>query len=229
MSVSGVATSSTIQAKQHSSSIAGNFDSFLRLLTTQLANQDPLSPMDSNQFTEQLVQFASVEQAVNSNSKLERLVELLDGANLSNGASYLGREIVADGRTMELGRDGSTSFTMTTAEKPALTIVRVTNAEGHEIATLEPTPKLGEQTVIWDGRKSDGFRAPNGTYRVEVEAYDASGAPLDVSTGIAGTVHAVETDGEGLHVYVGDRRIALEDIEAVRLPAATPTDEGASS
>ncbi len=210
-------------------SIAGDFDAFLKLLTTQLANQDPLSPMDSNQFTEQLVQFAGVEQAVNTNTKLDQLVSLLDMTRLSTGAQYLGREVVADGRTMSLGKTGATSFTMHVGEQPAQVLVRVLDDAQRQIATFEAQSLVGTQEVVWNGRGDDGLRAPAGTYRVEVAAVDAAGRPLEVATGFIGTVSAVESDGQTLHLQVGDRRVAIDDIEAVRVPAAPNPDEGVAS
>ncbi len=219
----------TSAAKAPSASIAADFDAFLHLLTTQLANQDPLSPMDSNQFTEQLVQFASVEQSVNTNEKLDEMLSILSATRLTTGAEYLGREVLANGDSMVLGKTGATSFTMRTEEKPAYVHVTIYDDANRQVATLEPTPKAGEQEVIWSGRGDDGMRRPAGSYRAVIEAFDATGAPVATDTGYGGIVTAVESNGSDLYLQVGDRRVALSEIQAVRVPAPTTEDEGVSS
>ncbi len=208
--------------------IAGDFDTFLTLLTTQLANQDPLSPMDSNQFTEQLVQFASVEQSVATNTKLDRILGFLDADELGAGTGYLGREVEADVSTLRLGETGPVSFAMDLAEAPAELLVAVRNGRGETVATLAPPPQAGRQTVVWDGRTDRGLRAPAGTYTVDVTAAGPDGTAVPVSTRLSGTVAAVENDGGTLFLDVAGNRVALRDVTAVRTPAVTE-NEGASS
>jgi len=221
------AVAGTAAAEGRKTNIAGDFDTFLRLLTTQLANQDPLSPMDSNQFTEQLVQFASVEQSVAMNDKLEAIQTSLAADRFGAGAGYLGRAIEARVSTLRLGRTGTASFAMNVAEQPAQLAVNVKNASGKTIAQLLPPPAAGAQTVVWDGRDKDGLRAPAGTYHVEVAAADAAGTPIPVSTHLSGIVDAVESEDGTLFLDVAGHRVALSDVTAVRLPASN--DEGASS
>ncbi len=229
MSVSPV-DAATPGSADRKTSIAQDFDTFLRLLTTQLANQDPLSPMDSNQFTQQLVQFANVEQVIATNTKLDTLVSLMSTDGLGAGAAYLGREVEADGATATLAKTGTASFEMTTTERPATLFVNVFDERGERIATLSPPPADGEQTVVWDGRADDGFRAPEGTYRFAVDARDLAGAPIEVSTRLKGRVVAVENVNGELLLDLGDRTIPLRDVTAVRAPDTDTTDnEGASS
>lgn len=228
------------QPKGGNSSMASDFNAFLTLLTTQLANQDPLSPMDSNEFTQQLVQFASVEQAVNTNTKLDTLLETLDGVRLGIGSQYLGREVLADGRTMELEKQGSTSFTMELDEPPGKVLVHIYDNDGRPVTTIEHEGREGVQSVLWNGRidANNGTRAPAGRYRVEVEAFDKAGDPMKVETGFFGVVNAIETEGDDLFLHLAGRRVPIDDVEAVRPPPQpsvddpstdTPTDEETSS
>ena len=83
--------------------LADNFDSFLQLLTAQLKAQDPLSPLDANQFTQQLVQFSGVEQAIKTNEALGQLVALVQGDQLTRSLDYIGAEVEAEGGTIQLG------------------------------------------------------------------------------------------------------------------------------
>jgi flagellar basal-body rod modification protein FlgD len=221
-------TAAATAPKERKTEIAGDFDTFLQLLTTQLANQDPLSPMDSNQFTEQLVQFASVEQSVAINTKLDEILGLIDADKMGAGTGYLGKAVEADVSTLHLGRTGQASFAMSVDEVPAEVAVAVKNHKGETVATLAPAATSGRQTVVWDGRNDRGMRAPAGTYSVEVTAEDAQGGPLAVSTQLSGTVEAVENEGGALFLDVDGHRVALSDITAVRTPAATD-EEGTSS
>jgi len=215
-------------SKARRTDIAGDFDTFLTLLTTQLSNQDPLSPMDSNQFTEQLVQFASVEQSVATNTKLDAILDLIDADKMGAGTGYLGREVEADVSTLRLGASGTASFAMSVEETPSEVTAAVKNAGGETVATLAPPAQAGRQTVVWDGRTDEGLRAPAGTYSVDVTAADADGGPLAVSTRLAGTVGAVENEGGTLFLDVDGHRVALGDITAVRTPAATDEEEPSS-
>jgi len=215
-------------SKARRTDIAGDFDTFLTLLTTQLSNQDPLSPMDSNQFTEQLVQFASVEQSVATNTKLDAILDLIDADKMGAGTGYLGREVEADVSTLRLGASGTASFAMSVEETPSEVTAAVKDAGGETVATLAPPAQAGRQTVVWDGRTDEGLRAPAGTYSVDVTAADADGGPLAVSTRLAGTVGAVENEGGTLFLDVDGHRVALGDITAVRTPAATDEEEPSS-
>src|SRR3954449_6046137 len=99
------------------STIAGNFTTFLQLLTTQLRNQNPLDPLDTNQFTQQLVQFAQVEQQLKSNDQLATLVAIEKTARSTTALAYVGQTVVVDAATAQLTNDRATwSFN---ASKPA--------------------------------------------------------------------------------------------------------------
>ncbi len=95
MAVSAVSAGGSSPVKSSSQSLAANFDTFLKLLTTQLQNQDPLAPMDANEFTSQLVEFASVEQAIQTNSKLGELGKLIESSGTTSAMGMLGREVTA--------------------------------------------------------------------------------------------------------------------------------------
>src|SRR4051794_38809200 len=112
-------SAATLAASQTSSkqTIAGNFDTFLQLLTTQLQNQNPMDPLDTNQFTSQLVQFSSVEQQLKTNDLLTTLVSTNTATIVSASAGYLGAQITADGSTTTLA-DGTANWSLT-ASKPA--------------------------------------------------------------------------------------------------------------
>ena len=228
MTIDAINAAGAAAPKERRTDIAGDFDTFLTLLTTQLSNQDPLSPMDSNKFTEQLVQFASVEQSVATNTKLDQILGVIDADKMGAGTGYLGKTVEADVSTLRLGRTGQAAFAMSLDEQPATVSVAVKNAAGETVATLAPPAEAGRQTVVWDGRDDRGIRAPAGTYTVDVGAETAQGRPLPASTRLSGTVDAVENEDGTVFLDVDGHRVAMSDITAVRTPAATDK-KGASS
>src|ERR1700746_3016062 len=120
-STSGTSSSSTAV---DDTMIASNFTTFLTLLTTQLKNQDPLSPMDTNQFTQQLVQFAQVEQQMKSNDQLASLVSMEQSAQQTTALAYVGSTVVVDGSTGQLSASSGATWTFNTS-KPATATVTI--------------------------------------------------------------------------------------------------------
>src|SRR6476659_9948668 len=124
-SAAGIAASQASSRK----TIAGNFDTFLQLLTTQLQNQNPLDPLDTNQFTQQLVEFSGVEQALKTNDLLGTLVSASTANRAASAAGYLGATITADGSTTALSV-GKAAWTFSAAKPAAKATLTVTNSTG---------------------------------------------------------------------------------------------------
>src|SRR6478752_5172148 len=190
-SPSDIAASNTASRQ----TIAGNFDTFLKLLTTQLQNQNPLDPLDTNQFTQQLVQFSGVEQALKTNDLLATLVSASTADRAASAAGYLGASITADGSTTAL-TSGKASWTFS-AEKPAAkATMTVQDSAGATVYTKTATLSAGPGAFSWDGRSDDGSLYTSGQYTLKIDAKDAAGQPVDVSTEIAGKVDAVDLSGD---------------------------------
>ena len=199
-------------------SLAAQYDDFLVLLTTQLKNQDPLSPMDANEFTSQLVQFTGVEQSVNTNQKLDAMLALMRADPLGTGSQYLGQEIEAAGDGIVLGETGTASLGVNLPEGVAAAQVTVLDADGEPLRVLQAAPVAGTQTLTWDGRDATGARVAGGTYTVRVDAVGAAGEPLDASTGVRGTVTGVERRYDSVVLTVGDQEVPLADVHRIRTP-----------
>ncbi|MFW5681067.1 MAG: flagellar hook assembly protein FlgD [Pseudomonadota bacterium] len=212
------AASGATRSPTQKASLAEQFDGFLTLLTTQLKNQDPLSPMEANEFTNQLVQFTGVEQSVKINDKLDSMLGLLAKDALGPGTAYLGKEIEALGDSVILGETGGATIGANLPEGVAAALVSVRDAEGETVRVLQAAPTAGEQSVYWDGLGVGGQRLPAGTYTVEVNAIGPSGNPLNATTSVTGTVTGVEHRHGSIVLSVGDREVALEDVHAVRVP-----------
>ncbi len=211
------------QAEIDGAKLADDFDDFLLLLTTQLENQDPTEPLDTNEFTSQLVEFAGVEQAVATNLNLERLVAASSAAGIQQGLGYIGNVIEANGNRGVLS-DGNAVFTYELPQDAFAVDVTILDSTGRAVFNGAGDTQAGKNTVVWDGISSlTGEPMPEGTYQIVVRARDFREEEIDVTTFTTGRVNSAEIDESGNTVLnVGSERIRVEDVLAVReVPAAT--------
>ena len=183
-------SSASVADSVDSTEIASNFTQFLQLLTTQLQNQDPLSPMDTNQFTQQLVAFAQVEQQLKSNASLSTLVTLQQGAQATQALALVGATVVVNGATVNLA-NGQANWTLT-ATKPAATTITITNSTGQTAYTGQFTVNSGSQSFTWDGHGNNGAMWPDGAYTLTAVGTDASGQSTAISTQVQAKVSSVD-------------------------------------
>jgi flagellar basal-body rod modification protein FlgD len=184
-------SSSSSSGSIDGSSLAGNFQTFLTLLTTQLTNQDPESPMDTNQFTQELVQFAGVEQQLKTNDQLSSLVSLQQTAQATQSLGFVGKTAVVPGNTASL----SSSQAAWSLNIPANGNLHVTiaNSAGQNVFTNDYTVTAGNnQPFLWDGKGTDGTQLPDGQYTLTATATDDSGNSQAIATSIAGVVSSVD-------------------------------------
>src|ERR1700712_1975386 len=129
--------------------LSGNFQNFLQMLMTQLKNQDPTSPLDTNQFTTELVQFSSVEQQISTNSNLTQLIQLTQGDTVVQSSSLLGKPVAVQSATMPLQNGtGAVQFNATAGQKVE---VDISNSSGTILKTGQMTAVQGTNTWSWDG------------------------------------------------------------------------------
>lgn len=197
---------------------------FLTLLVTQLQNQDPLDPMDTNEFTSQLVAFAGVEQQINTNSNLEKMLAIQQTSQVSSMVGFLGTVIQAKGDTFNLENDfGALTYTLPT--NSVKTIITIQNAEGKTVLSVEGETGAGAHGFTWDGKSAGGVQQPAGPYRVFVNATDPDGKALDVEKTVFGRVTGggLGTDGT-VQLFMGEVEVNLDDVISVNTP--TPVDDG---
>lgn len=195
--------------------IAENFDTFLSLLTTQLRNQSPLDPMDTNQFTQQLVQFTSVEQQLKTNEFLEALVLSNQATTYTDTVSFIGREVTASGAATQL-KDGEATWTYTADRDAAEVTITIRDADGNTVYTEEGSLAGGEGAFTWDGASSTGQQMPEGQYSITIDARDTDGAHVPVSTETTGIVEAVDLSGVEPVLIVDGARVNLSSVRSVR-------------
>ena len=208
-SSSGAGSSIGIDQK----TIAGNFNTFLQLLTTQLKNQNPLDPLDTNQFTQQLVQFAQVEQQLRSNDQLATLVSLQKTTQSTAALSFVGQNVVVDGSTAQLVNNQATwSFT---SPKPATATITIKDSSGQLAFSGNYTLQTGPQNFQWDGKGNDGTQWPAGAYTMSVTSKDASGQSVAISTEVQGVVDSADLTQDPPTLSIGGQNYALDKIKRV--------------
>ncbi len=194
-------------------SLSGNLSSFLKLLMTQLQNQDPTSPLDTNQFTSQLVQYASVEQQINANTSLTTLIGLTQTGDVLQSSAMLGKGVTATSDTMPL-QDGAAAANFTaTAALP--TTIAVTDAAGHQVYSQTLTSTVGDNAWRWDGHATDGRQLPDGAYGVTVTADNVDGSASSLPFTITGKVTGTTQSGGAVQVQLGAVSVAFAKVTAV--------------
>lgn len=193
---------------------ADDLDSFLLMLTTQLQNQDPLSPMESNEFTQQLVGFAQVEQQIGINENLQEQLALQRGSMNTMALSYVGMyaEIRDNMVTLE---DGRTKFAYSLASNTASTRLAFKDENGVLVRTMAGSSSQGDHVFTWDGRNDAGEQLPDGQYTVEVTARDVAGETVASWTTVQARITGASTDGTEPYVTVNGTAVPLSEILAV--------------
>lgn len=195
--------------------LADDFDSFLQLLTTQLRNQDPLEPMDANEFTNQLVQFSSVEQQIQTNSYMETLISSTQAQSVNAAVNYLGSTVRAAGVTTTLS-DGSASWDLVTSSGAPDSTITIFDENGQEVYSTSHSVERGESTFTWDGKTTTGASAPDGIYSIRVVGNSADGQSVPVYTAVEGEVTGVDFTGSEPILQLGDVRVTLASVMQIR-------------
>ena len=215
-------TAQSASSQKATTQLNQDFDDFLRLLTTQLKNQDPLDPADATEFTNQLVQFSQVEQQLKTNDTLEDL-RALDALRITDlGLGFVGMDVIRAGDSFQF--DGSSEVDMTYALPQAAreSTVAIKNADGETVYSIDGETAAGTNSFTWNGRNEDGFTVAPGTYTIEVSAQDSEGKSLNVQTNVPGRVRGIESDGTGnVLLLIGKEQVPITDVTRATLPNET--------
>jgi flagellar basal-body rod modification protein FlgD len=198
-----------------SQQIAGNFQSFLTLLTTQLQNQNPLDPLDTNQFTQQLVEFAGVQQQLNTNDSLATLVSLQQTTQSTQALEFVGKSATVNGATAPMVQSQA-AWELSFPSNASATIT-ISAANGQTAFTGDFNITAGKnQPFIWNGLGSDGTtKWPDGNYTISVTAKDANNNTVAVATQIVGTVDSVDLTQSPPLLSIGGQTFTLNQINSI--------------
>lgn len=206
-------TGSTAGAKRKL--IGNNFDTFLRMLTTQMTHQNPLSPMDTQEFTAQLVQFSQVEQLMNMSQSVEKSLDVQQSGNLFAAAQMIGRDIRArtSGVRLENGQ-AEISYELAEARKAATLVI--TDTAGNTVLQEAMAATAGGHSFVWDGRDQNGLRRADGLYSVKMVTQDSAGRSEQVPITGNARVLGVRRESGGVAVVTEAGPVALGDITEMR-------------
>ncbi len=220
--VSGTSTvTNTSNSPSSTPGLADNFQTFLTLLTTQLQNQNPLDPLDTNQFTQQLVQFAQVEQQLKSNDQLKSLVEMEKATQATQALVYVGNNVAVDGSTAQFKTSATWNLL---ADKDTTAKVSITNAAGNEVYSGNYSLKSGQGTFVWDGKGNDGVQYPEGSYTLKATGKDANGKDVAISTEVQGIVDSVDLSASPALLSINGANYTVDKIKRVVRPTTTTPD-----
>ncbi|MGC1302207.1 MAG: flagellar hook capping FlgD N-terminal domain-containing protein [Caulobacteraceae bacterium] len=198
------------------SNLSTSYQTFLTLLTTQLQNQDPTTPMDPNAFTSELVEMTGVQQQLLTNQLLQQLTN-----NVSNSVNLIGKTVTADSTAANL-TDGSAVWHYGLPSAAASAEVTVTNSTG-QVVFNGPAPSLtsGDNTFTWNGKDSSGVQQPDGVYTLAVSAEDSTGASLKTLISVTGVATSVQTLNGSDLITIGNTAVPVSSITNVTDPASS--------
>jgi flagellar basal-body rod modification protein FlgD len=192
-------------------------DDFLKLLIAQLQNQDPLHPMDNQEFAAQLATFNSLGQLIDINQKLGDLQSTQGLANQFNAASLIGKEITTRGNTINLQSGSSAKIGFELGSNAARLVISVLNSGGQLVRQIDAgTQSAGERSLLWDGKDSAGRLLSNGIYGFEINAFDINGKKVSATGRMQGIVTGVKLDGSEPILEIGDQHVPLSSVTSVR-------------
>lgn len=211
------ASSSSSSSSAVSASVQSEYNTFLTILTTELQNQDPTSPLDTNQFTSQLVQFSALEQNLQTNSLLQQLVTSQSQGQVNGALGYLGHTVQATGDSFTL--DGTTTDTPTLAyslaSKASTAVMNVVNSSGLTVRQLTVDADSGAHSETFDGNDTSGDPLPAGTYTFQVQATDSTGTAVAATTYETGKVTGIDTTDGVVNLHIGSVTVPAANVVQV--------------
>ena len=193
--------------------LGSNFNQFLTLLTTQLKNQDPTSPMDTNQFTQELVQFTGVQQSVATNTNLSQLISLQQSSQVLQSSSVVGHKAtVSAGQIALQNGAGEITFTAPNAEQVQLAIV---DSSGRPVRNVSIAAQAGSNDWSWDGLDDHGNKLADGAYGAALETGSAGAAPAAVPFSVVGTATGLVNGSGGMRLELGQLSVGLDKVQSI--------------
>jgi flagellar basal-body rod modification protein FlgD len=209
-----VQTTSNVGTTQPETFLGRN--DFLKLLVTQMKNQDPLDPMDGTEYTAQLAQFSSLESLQNIDAEIQALKATQAAGNNSRAADYLGKTVTAVGDRFDLAAGAISDLRFTLDSSAAETYVKIYNGAGQYVTSINTGARAaGEHLFAWDGIDSQGLAVPDGTYTAHVMAVNGNGNPVAAETVFSGRATEINFRSDTAYVLVGGQEVILADIRRI--------------
>jgi flagellar basal-body rod modification protein FlgD len=211
------ASSNSSSSGSISASVQSEYNTFLTILTTELKNQDPTSPLDTNQFTSQLVQFSALEQNLQTNSLLQEMVLNQNQGQLGTSLGYLGHTVQATGDSFALDGTGDDPATLSysLASTATTSKMNILDSNGNIVRTISVGAAAGDNTETFDGNDNSGKPLPAGTYTFQVQAADATGTAISNTTYETGKVTGIDSADGVVSLHIGGLTVAATDVVQV--------------
>jgi flagellar basal-body rod modification protein FlgD len=214
MDVTGITNAASVTQGSTAKGTLGK-DDFLKLLTTQLQNQDPLNPLDATAFTAQLAQFSSLESLQDIDSHMKEMVAGQNSMQAAIAAGMIGKKVKAgDG---DISLKGSAEISYNLSQDAAKVKISILDGTGTLVREVEMTKQAsGTGSFVWDGKDSNGKVLPDGMYKSKVEAFDASGNPIEATQSSGGTVTGVSIENNTVYLVLdGSRKVPMSGVTEV--------------
>ena len=216
MSISSVSASTgTSTSSSDMSALSSNYQMFLQLLVTQMQNQNPLDPMDSSQFTQQLVQYSSVEQQIKANQSLSDLKTMFAVQSVLSFVGYVGKTVTVDSSTTQL-KDGSATWNFNGSAASSEAEIKIYDANGSVVYTTTQKLAAGDGKFEWAGETDSGGIAPAGDYTISITGKDASGKAVTYKSETTGQVDAVDFSGSTPLLSIDGQLISAYLVKSVK-------------
>jgi flagellar basal-body rod modification protein FlgD len=200
-------------------SLDGNFNDFLNMLMTQLQNQDPTSPMDTDTFTSELVQFSSVEQQIQTNTSLTSLIQLTQGSEMIQGSTMIGQPVTVQSTEIPLqDSKGTVNIMSPAAEKVS---VSISNSAGVDIYDATVNATAGNNTFQWNGTNNSGQTVPDGLYSLVATGSNVGGGTSTLPFTVTGTATGVSSSGTTVQLQLGPLSVPFSSVTSVGDAATT--------
>jgi flagellar basal-body rod modification protein FlgD len=206
-SAAGAASSNALQ------SLGSNFNQFLTLLTTQLRNQDPTAPVDTDSFTQELVEFTGVQQSVATNTNLSQLISLQQGAEVLQSAQIAGHQATVTASQIAL-QNGSGEITFNTPNAEPVEI-SIADSTGRTVRNVLVASQAGANTWTWDGTDNYGNRLPDGAYGIALVTGTSSTNTTPVPFSVVGTATGLQNGPSGLQLELGAVNVPLANVQSI--------------
>ncbi len=213
--VEAIGTGTPTEANKARASLAGDMDAFLLLLVTQLKNQDPLSPLEPTEFTNQLVNFAGVEQQIATNDNIEKLLSVQNAALASSVIGFVGREVVADTSGKLPLQNGEGTFEYTLGSSASNVVMTISDDEGRILFTKAGETSVGKHEVIWDGKDGKDQQMPDGSYNLAITPLAFSGETIEHTTRVKAVITGISLANGETKMDASGVTIPFEKIETV--------------
>ncbi len=210
---SGSSSTSASDLANNASTVTANYNTFLNLLTAQVQNQDPLSPMDTTEWTNQLVEYSSVEQQLMSNQYLSTIAGN-SGANMASAVNYIGKNVTASSSTAALN-NGAANWDYNLAGNASNVTMTVKDSNGNTVYQTTGDTSQGDHTFTWDGSSANGNKLTSGNYTLSITSTDSSGNGISNTVGISGVVSSIQSDSGTVTATIGGTEVPVSEITGV--------------